>query len=101
MSRTIAVDFDGVVHQYSEGWKDGTVYDDPVPGAREAIQKLISKGYTVYILTARRDLLSIQEWLTEHEFPAMRVSRVKLPALAYIDDRGIRFTNWTDISKYF
>jgi hypothetical protein len=36
----VLVDFDGVIHRYSKGWGDGTVYDPPVAGARAALRKL-------------------------------------------------------------
>jgi len=36
---TIAVDFDGVIHQYSKGWEDGSIYDKPVKGVRQALMK--------------------------------------------------------------
>lgn len=29
------------------------------------------------------------------------VTSEKPPAIAYIDDRAIRFTNWEDVRKYF
>ena len=35
--KTIAVDFDGFIHKYSKGWHDGSIYDEPVEGAAEAL----------------------------------------------------------------
>ena len=34
----IAIDFDGVIHLNSKGFYDGTIYDNPVPGAVESIK---------------------------------------------------------------
>ena len=48
----IGVDFDGVIHKNSKGYHDGTVYDEPVEGAREALQKL-SEKYTVIVYSAK------------------------------------------------
>ena len=36
----IAIDFDGVIHKNTKGFYDGTVYDEPVEGAIEAIKSL-------------------------------------------------------------
>ena len=36
--RTLLIDFDGVVHGYSEGYKDGTIYDKPMEGVEEALK---------------------------------------------------------------
>jgi len=41
---TVAIDFDGVLHRYSEGWKDGQIYDEPVEGSREALQAMKDLG---------------------------------------------------------
>ena len=27
----VAFDFDGVIHRYSKGWQDGSIYDEPFP----------------------------------------------------------------------
>lgn len=59
---TIAVDFDGVIHQYSQGWRDGSIYDPPVPGAREALLQLM-QHYSVYVHTTRDDYETAR-WIT-------------------------------------
>lgn len=107
---TIAIDFDGCVHEYSKGWQDGTIYDPPIPGAFESLRTLM-QDHAVFIHTSR-DPAQVATWITArsgipaviehpdrlHRFWNKRdrllVTDRKLPALAYIDDRGIRFTDW-------
>ena len=104
----IGIDFDGVIHKCSKGYYDGTVYDGVVPGAAEALQKL-SEMYTVIVYTCKarsdRGLVNgktgtalVWKWLEENNI-AQYVSKVtseKPRAVAYIDDKAIRFTNWND-----
>jgi len=105
----IGVDFDGVIHKNSKGYHDGTVYDDPVEGAREALQKL-SEKYTVILYTAKarkdRGLVNgrsgvqlIWDWLKEHDLNqyVSKVTAEKPRAVAYIDDKGIKFDNWDNV----
>lgn len=105
----IGVDFDGVIHKNSKGYHDGTVYDEPVEGVREALQKL-SEKYTVIIYTAKarkdRGLVNgmsgtqmIWEWLKKHDLNqyVSKVTAEKPRAVAYIDDKGIRFDNWDNV----
>ena len=113
ISKTVCVDFDGVIHRYSEGWKDGSIYDFPVPGALDALRYLLD-NYSVVIHTSRTPQ-QVCEWLRGYAFNAMPdvarmetgseglfwdnpgvilVTRMKYAAIAYIDDRGIRFENW-------
>ena len=102
----VGIDFDKVIHKCSKGYYDGTIYDDPVEGAYEALEKL-SKRYTVIVYTCKakpdRGLVSgktgtelVWEWLKEQNM-AQFVSKVtaeKPRARFYIDDKEIRFTDW-------
>lgn len=92
--KLIALDFDGVLHKYSHGWDDGTIYDPPVEGAVEACNDLLDKGYSLIIFTARKNIWDIHDWLKYYEFPYMEVTNKKPPAYFYIDDRAIRFNAW-------
>lgn len=107
MARTIAIDFDGVIHAYSKGWDDGSIYDPPLPGAIEAIKSLQRQNNAVYVHTSR-DPFQVAAWFYQYQVPTVTeffrdfwsdtecvlVTQRKLPALAYIDDRAIRFIDW-------
>lgn len=104
----IAVDFDGVLHGYSKGWGDGTIYDPPVPGAAEAMQRLKEMGHTLYIFTTRTNPIfkdknasnaqkkAVEQWLKDHNIPFDKVWTFGKPmADIFIDDRAIGFRgNW-------
>lgn len=111
MTRTVAVDFDGVIHDYDRGWSDGTIYGKPVPGAFDALA-LLMKTFAVMVHTTREPA-PVARWIREWggietcwfadpaklpEFwnnqACILVTNRKLPAVAYIDDRAIRFTDW-------
>lgn len=137
---TIAVDFDGVIHAYSRGWQDGSIYDPPIPGALDALYELMRQD-SVFVFTTR-DPEQVTEWLKEQGLNAttddsclpchgsgggqltepngeplspawvckackgsglitfwnqrgvLLVTNRKLAAVAYIDDRAIRFESW-------
>ena len=102
MQRALCLDFDGVLHSYTSGWVGhDEVADGPMPGAVEACHDLAEAGWRLYVLSSRSDLRPIACWLAEYGFPPMALTRVKPIAVAYIDDRGCRFTNWPDIRKLF
>jgi len=107
----VGIDFDKVIHKCSKGYYDGTIYDDPVEGAYEALERL-SQDYTVIVYTCKakpdRGLVNgktgtelVWEWLKEHNM-AQFVSKVtaeKPRARFYIDDKAIRFTDWDSAFK--
>ena len=102
----VGIDFDKVIHKCSKGYYDGTIYDEPIEGAYEALERL-SKKYTVIVYTCKakpdRGLVNgktgielVWGWLKEHNM-AQFVSKVtaeKPRARFYVDDKAIRFTDW-------
>ena len=105
MKQPIAIDFDGVIHKYSKGWQGGKIYDDPVDGAIDSIFELM-ESYEVVIFTSRDDLNAVKLWLeSKFDFESRgckvpEITNQKPIAIAYIDDRGIRFTDWDSTLKF-
>ncbi len=107
---TVAVDFDGVLHSYDKGWQDGSIYGEFLPGAVVGLTWLMQR-HAVFVHTTRKPR-PVARWIEQHSGYGIecttRVPRSgfwnhtgyllvtdrKLPAIAYIDDRGIRFTDW-------
>lgn len=103
--QTIAVDFDGTIHKYSLGWHDGTCYDEPIKGALDAILNFMNRGYNVVIFTAR-PVEPVREWMqkywTAKMYPIPDVTNIKPAAIAYIDDRAVKFNgDWAEMLELF
>jgi len=106
ISRIISIDFDGVIHKNSKGFHDGTVYDEPIPGTKEALE-FLSKKYTIVISTCKaipeRPLINgktgielIWEWLKKYNLDKYisDITDKKIRCSFYIDDKAIRFETW-------
>jgi len=62
----------------------------------------VEAGWKLYVMSSRSDMLPVAMWLQKWGFPSMTLTRVKPIAVAYIDDRAVRFTdNWKTIRKMF
>jgi len=116
--QTVAVDFDGVLHSYDKGWHDGSIYGDWMPDAETALGQLMQQ-YAVFVHTTRNPR-QVAQWIERkswHDIDCttrlprtwygrrkpfwntqglLLVTNRKLAAIAYIDDRAVRFTNWRD-----
>lgn len=95
MKQTVVFDFDGVIHSYTSGWKGATVIPDPpVPGIKEAIEK-IRQLYHVVVVSSRcsssEGVTAIMDYLKANDIVVDDVIMEKPPAVVYIDDRAIRF----------
>jgi phosphoglycolate phosphatase-like HAD superfamily hydrolase len=109
------IDLDRTIHKYSKSWQDGSVYDDPIPGAKEVIDWLKSKGYEIVIFTTRASaenakehgqdlndqIQGVENWLSNNNIYYDRVTAEKLNADFYIDDKAIHIKdgNWLEVLK--
>jgi len=111
-NQNLAIDFDGVIHDFNKGYHDGTCYGDALPGSIQAIRTL-SKKYKIIIFTAKakpnRPLVNgktgvqlVQEWLEKHDVLdcVFEITAEKPRAVLYIDDNGYRHTNWEDTLSF-
>ncbi len=101
---TIAIDFDGVIHRYSKGWSDGSIYDEPMPGCREALLSLSDK-YQIIIFSTRNydrvikgehqknQIKEMADWLNEYLIPYDRIhTKPNKPVCKlFVDDNAYRF----------
>ena len=108
----LAIDFDGVIHNFDKGWYDGTCYGEPIEGSLEAIKELSDK-YNIIIFSSKalpdRTLVNgktgkqlIIEWLEKYDVLKYidEITYFKPRAEYYIDDKGISFkNNWKEIIK--
>jgi len=103
----LVLDFDGVVHSYTSGWKGADVVSDPpVPGALEFI-RAAQEHFEVSIFSSRSNqaggAIAMGEWLHLHMLHVWgpdEASRVfndiawpfeKPAAFVTIDDRALTF----------
>ena len=108
--KNIAIDFDGVIHNFDRGWYDGTCYGKPISGSLEAIKEL-SNTFNVIIFTSKalpdRPLVNnktgkqlVVEWLQKYNIYKyiFEVTYLKPRAEYYIDDKAIHFEgDWNSI----
>lgn len=99
---TVAVDFDGVIHSYTSGWREDwmtdpiKLLDPPVEGAIRWLMQ-IRRDLEVVLLTTRGGAVgsggAVMKWLRHYGYEGddLLITNLKVPALAYVDDRGWRF----------
>lgn len=118
----LVIDFDGVFHAYTNGWKGADVVTDgPVPGAMRALLAL-NEHFEVNVYSSRSHQpggiaamrAALWVWLAEELNNAEEAFRLthamadedrlrfpthKPPAMVTIDDRALTFTgNWDDFT---
>jgi hypothetical protein len=121
----LCLDFDGVLHSYTSGWKGADVIPDPpVTGMVEFLEKAV-KAFDVAIFSSRTNqtggLFAMQNWLRKHVMEhfdctfagdpkdftralalldAIKWPTEKPAAMVTLDDRAITFTGtWPSIES--
>jgi hypothetical protein len=102
---TIALDFDGVLHNLQGGWQGPEIFGEPVPGALEFVRWLLEQDYNVYVFSTRAAYrvgkIGIKDWLIDNGFPPLEITDRKAGGCLYIDDRGYRFEgDFTDVKNF-
>lgn len=109
--KAIAFDFDGVIHKYSQGWKDGSIYDEYNPEVMDLILVLTKIDIPVFICSTRSPK-QIKKWWDKQGFilktevikskyqfwnkvGVIGITNIKLPAQVYVDDRAYKYKNQT------
>ena len=100
-TKTLAVDFDGVIHRNKDTWRGrASIKDIPVAGAVEALASL-REEYTIIVHTCRArseaGTQAVRQWLDKHGIEVDDVTALKPGADVYLDDKAVRFNgNWVD-----
>lgn len=97
--KTIVFDFDGVIHKYSKGWQDGSIYDEPVEGIKDLINALHQDYDIVIVSTRARELsgqIAIERYMQDNHIEYDCITSIKVPAIIYVDDRSICFDGNVD-----
>lgn len=94
--KTVCVDFDGVIHPYTNGWQgiDPTI-EAPVKGIREELDRLKDNGFIIAVLTTRAQsrigIDAVKHYLDTWRVPYDKITATKIGAICYIDDRAVLF----------
>jgi hypothetical protein len=98
--KVLAIDFDGTIHDVKHPI-EGRRMGGPISGAKEALEYLKIREYKIVIFCYwAKDTNSIQiiaDWMNYWGCKFDEITNIKPMAEAYIDDKGIRFTNWTEV----
>jgi len=107
---SVAVDFDGTIAEFSDGWQGPTHFGEVNESTRWVMQQLADNGWVIIIWTTRVDSQSLRNYLRTNGVPfdyinenpsypledEILVGLRKIPADVYWDDRAVRFDGYKE-----
>ena len=99
--KTLAIDFDGVIHKYSKGFKGlYNAYDVPMEGVEKVLKRFKEEGYRLVVMSSR-PVSVIIPWLKKYKLFSYfdDVTNQKIAAKYYIDDHALRFESWDQVEN--
>jgi hypothetical protein len=112
----LCLDFDGVIHSYTSGWKGAYEIPDPPVDGAIAFMLAALEHFDVCIFSSRSShpagVAAMKRWLKDHAgttwYPSpagpgledVRFVTEKPPAMVTLDDRAITFDGtWPEVDK--
>ena len=99
MNKTLAIDFDGVIHDYKHPI-DGKKLGAPLDGSVVALDELYDAGYKIIIHTVKarneQGKQMVEDWLDHYSIEHHEVTAIKPNANYYIDDHAVKHISWDD-----
>lgn len=102
----LCVDFDGVIHSYEHGWRNGEIYGTVTPGFFTWL--VIAQEYFRVVVYSSRSADpagtdKMKSWLARHNGgvlpPRLEFTAQKPPAFLTIDDRAVCFRgDWHELN---
>lgn len=117
MKKTIVFDFDGVIHQGYDGYRDGSIYGTINYELLDLIQQLLNSYYVC--ICSNRPKQQIIEYMNNLNYKNLEfidaettgnlpffdvegkigVSNYKIAGIIYIDDRGYKYSTLSKMKK--
>ena len=102
----VCFEFDGVINSATSPWCEPDVLcDEPLEGAREALNWFRDRGFVILIHSIRsayeEGLSAMEAYMREYNLPYDKICKSKPPAHFYVDTHGFRFLSWHESLTYF
>lgn len=95
-SKSIAIDFDGVLANYIPGMASRDEQGLPIKDARTALIQIKQDGYDIIIWTSRPITKNLKQWFKDYDIPYDYII-TKPDCHLFVDDRAINFNgNWNE-----
>jgi hypothetical protein len=97
---TLCIDFDGVIHDYRHGWKDGVIYGDVTPGFFDWAE-IAARQFTLVVYSSRSKdpalAAAMREWIEAKQQEWARAKRiVEVPMFSFTAEKPAAFLTIDD-----